>query len=518
MTLSLVHYFRSSADRVPAQEAVLSRDRRVTYSELWRDTCRVSSFLRKRGLRPGQRVALLMENSSEYVASYYGAMSAGGVVVALNAGSKARDIVNYLQHSGAQWLFADGSHPELPAVISQGGKELVSVIVGPDSESSLRDGRVVMWNELAHGDRVDEDVTVPGGRDEPAAIIYTSGTTGRPKGVTLSHRNMVSNVESILQYLNLGSRDRCMTVLPFYYSYGNSVMHTHMAAGGSLVLENSLMYPHRVLEKMVVEKTTGFSGVPSTYALLLSRTRLGDYDLSSLRYMTQAGGAMPPAHIQRLTQELPHVELFVMYGQTEATARLTYLPSARLTEKLGSAGIPVPGVQIEVHDEAGNTVAAGVRGEVWARGENIMMGYWNDPQQSGLVLKDGWLRTGDVGYIDAEGYLFLEGRRSDMIKSGAHRINPKEIEEVIAELEGVAEVAVVGVDDEIMGQVIKAVIIPRNGAALDRRDISLHCRNNLALYKLPKLIEFVAELPKTASGKIKRFLLSDQDHINEERK
>ena len=189
---------------------------------------------------------------------------------------------------------------------------------------------------------------------------------------------------------------------------------------------------------------------------------------------------MPPAHIQRLTQELPHVELFVMYGQTEATARLTYLPSARLNEKLGSAGISIPGVQIEVHDDAGNAVASGVRGEVWARGENIMMGYWDDPQQSSLVLKDGWLRTGDVGYIDRDGYLFLEGRRSDMIKSGAHRINPKEIEEVIAELEGVAEVAVVGVDDEIMGQVIKAVVIPRNGTGLERRRVLMHCRTNLA--------------------------------------
>lgn len=518
MTSSLVHYFRSSADRMPAQEAVLSRDRRVTYRELWLDACRVSVFLRMRGLRQGQRVALLMENSAEYIASYYGAMSAGGVVVALNVGSKARDIVNWLQHSGAQWLIADGRHPELPAVMSQGSNELVSVIVDSDSESIPRNDRVVMWSELAHGDRVDQDIPVPTGTDDAAAIIYTSGTTGRPKGVTLSHRNMVSNVKSILQYLNLSSRDRCMTVLPFYYSYGNSVMHTHMAAGGSLVLENSLIYPHRVLEKMVAEKTTGFSGVPSTYALLLSRTRLADYDLSGLRYMTQAGGSMPPAHIQRITQELPHVEFFVMYGQTEATARLTYLPSARLNEKLGSAGISIPGVQIEVHDGAGNAVASGVRGEVWARGENIMMGYWNDPQQSSLVLKDGWLRTGDVGYIDRDGYLFLEGRRSDMIKSGAHRINPKEIEEVIAELEGVAEVAVVGVDDEIMGQVIKAVVIQRNGTGLDRRRILMHCRTNLAAYKIPKFVEFASELPKTASGKIKRFLLSGQGIINEERK
>jgi acyl-CoA synthetase (AMP-forming)/AMP-acid ligase II len=259
---------------------------------------------------------------------------------------------------------------------------------------------------------------------------------------------------------------------------------------------------------MVTERVQGFSGVPSTYALLLSRVALESYDLSALRYMTQAGGGMPAAAIQRLTQRLPHVRFFVMYGQTEATARLSYLPPERLSEKLGSAGIAIPGVRLEIRDERGHPVPAGTVGEIWARGDNIMPGYWHDPQTTATVLVDGWLKTGDMATMDDDGYLFIQGRRSDMIKSGAHRINPKDIEEVIAEIDGVAEAVVVGVEDEILGQVIKAVIVPAPGRKLDVLSVKAHCRDRLASYKIPKLIELANELPKTASGKVKRFELS----------
>jgi len=286
--------------------------------------------------------------------------------------------------------------------------------------------------------------------------------------------------------------------------------------GGSLVLENSLAYPHKILERMAKEKVTGFSGVPSTYSLLLNRTRLSDYDLSALRYMTQAGGAMAPAQIKRLKEELGHVDFYVMYGQTEATARLTYLPAEKLFDKLGSVGIPIPGVEILICDEHGSPVLDGVAGEIHARGNNVMLGYWNDPEASRHVLRNGWLKTGDIARRDQDGYFYIEGRRSDMIKSGAHRINPKEIEEVIAELDAVAEVAVVGVSDEILGQTIKAVIVPRVGAELSAMAVQAYCHKNLAAYKIPKHIEFVTELPKTASGKVKRYLLSDQNALNQE--
>jgi acyl-CoA synthetase (AMP-forming)/AMP-acid ligase II len=346
--------------------------------------------------------------------------------------------------------------------------------------------------------------------DSLAAIIYTSGTTGNPKGVMLSHRNLTANVSSILRYIELAPSDSCVNVLPFYYSFGNSVLHTHIAAGGRLVLENSFVYPHVVLNKMAEFRVTGFYGVPSTYALILSRTRLANYDLSNLRYLAQAGGPLAPVKIEQVLRELPQVRFFVMYGQTEATARLTYLPPERLEEKRGSVGVPIPGVQIRIRNNDDKPVEVGETGEIHAAGDNIMLGYWHNQGDTGRVLRNGWLRTGDLAHCDSEGYIFIDGRASDMIKCGAHRISPKDIEEVILEIGGIEEVAVVGVPDDLLGQVVKAVIVRSRESTLDQATVQAHCRRQLPLYKVPKVIEFSQALPRTASGKIKRFLLAGQ--------
>jgi acyl-CoA synthetase (AMP-forming)/AMP-acid ligase II len=286
------------------------------------------------------------------------------------------------------------------------------------------------------------------------------------------------------------------------------VLHTHLAVGARVVLESNVVFPHLVVEAIVHERASGFSGVPSTFLLLLNRVPLADYDLSSLRYLTQAGGAMAPAVTARLRAALPHARLFVMYGQTEATARLAWLPPERLDDKPGSVGIAVAGVEIAIRDEHGAPLAPGSVGEVCVRGPNVMLGYWQDPGLSADVLNEGWLRTGDMGHLDDEGFLFLSGRRSDMIKTGAHRVHPKDIEEVIAEIDGIAEVAVVGVDDELLGQVIKAFVVGVDGAAIVPDRIKAHCRERLATWKIPKHIEAVDALPKTASGKVRRALLA----------
>jgi acyl-CoA synthetase (AMP-forming)/AMP-acid ligase II len=274
-----------------------------------------------------------------------------------------------------------------------------------------------------------------------------------------------------------------------------------------LVLENNLLFPHKVVQRIADESASGFSGVPSTFALLLGRVKLGDYDLSSLRYLTQAGGPMAPALTEKLIGEIPHADLFVMYGQTEATARLSYLPPSDLSRKRGSVGIPIPGVEIEIRDKEGRPVDVGVAGEICARGENIMQGYWRDQEKTSSVVKNGWLYTGDLAHFDEDGYIYIEGRSSDMIKAGANRISPKEIEEIILELSEIQEVAVIGVPDDLLGEVIKAFIVVAKGKVLDKKQVQLHCKNNLASYKIPKYIEFIDELPKTASGKVKKYQL-----------
>lgn len=477
--------------------ALVHRDRAVRYDQLAGNVNSVRAWLVARGITPGDRVAMVMDNSPEYVALYYGIQAAGAAAVALNVEAKHQDQASWIAHCGASLVVADIKYRAIGQYVGDVG---VAVVNEGEQQSAWR------WDDSRSSNSVEHTITGPG---DVAAVIYTSGTTGHPKGVTLSHRNLYSNINAIVQYLELTADDSCVNVLPFFYSYGNSVLHIHIAVGGRLVLMDSMMYPAKVLEAIQLNRVTGFSGVPSTYALLLSRTKLEEHDLTSLRYVTQAGGPMPPALISRFLAAVPNARFFVMYGQTEASARLTYLPAERLEQKTGSIGIGIPGVTIEVRDEQGHPVAAGVQGELYARGQNIMIGYWDDPQQTAEVLENGWLKTGDLGYCDEEGFLYLVGRNKEMIKSGAHRISPKEIEEVIAELSDVAEVGVTGIPDELMGQVIKAVVVPRAGSSIKEMEIKRHCRERLAVYKVPKLVEFAENLPKTASGKIKRYMLGE---------
>lgn len=495
-----------SAHRAPGDIAIVHAGRSVSYGELWSLVRAVAGYLRDAGLRRGDRVAVLLENSPEYIAAYYGALAAGAAAVGLNSAARARELTAWLEHSGARWLVADRRHPDFARLTEIEG--LTVVAVGDGAAGPAR-----AWSDVLAAAPADAvEVTA----DEPAAIIYTSGTTGRPKGVGLTHGNLSANTSAILEYLQLGQADRVLNLLPFFYSYGASVLHTHLAAGGTLVLENHLVYPQRILERMAEAQVTGFPGVPSTFALLLQFGDLRKFDLRSLRYMTQAGGAMSPQRICQVREQLPHVRFFVMYGQTEATARLTYLSPERLVDKLGSVGRPLSGVELEVRGDDGRRVAAGEAGEVFVRGANVMAGYYNDPDATAAVLRDGWLQTGDLGHLDADGYLFLQGRRSDMIKSGAHRISPLDIEEVIAALPEVKEVAVVGVPDPVLGEAIKAVVTLRPGAALDAMGVQRHCIQQLPRYKVPKTVEFVERLPRTSSGKIMRYRLvrTETDYDN----
>jgi len=505
MKKSLVHMLHNMVVEQPEAEAIIHGELRVTYEELWAYCLSVAKFLSEHNIKKHDRIAILLENSPEYVATYYAAQAVGGIAVGLNTAAKARDLENWIRHCGAKWLFANVSHPELQKIIDAIGNDTKIVLIGESNSIQSE----YIWNEIV--EIVVKEININNITDsnDAATIIYTSGTTGSPKGVTLSHKNLVTNIESILSYLKLTEKDRILNVLPFYYTYGNSVLHTHLAIGGSVILENSMMYPHMILEKIELEKVTGFSGVPSTYALLLGRTNLRDYDLSSVRYMTQAGGPMPPASIKQLLEEVPHVRFFVMYGQTEASARLTYLPPDKLFDKLGSVGIPIRGVTIEIHDEQDMVVKEGVTGEICAYGDNVMLGYWNDPESTKKVIKNNCLHTGDLAYTDSDGFIYIVGRSSDMIKSGDNRISPKEIEEVITELVEVQEVAVIGVPDNILGQVIKAVIVLRPSRTLTEKIIKAHCKRYLADYKIPKYIVFANEIPKTASGKVKKYLLQN---------
>ena len=511
----IVEALNVAGRRNPAATALVWRQSAWTYLQLLDAIKAVTDRLAS--LDSGSRVAILLRNSPQYVALYYGILAAGCVAVPLNAQERAGVLAHQVDHSGAEALIGDATQKEWSALCSAVPSNVETISFTPDSSPDSADRFIQELNSLcgsahrarSHGAKEHPITTAsPSSPDHLAVILYTSGTTGRPKGVMLSHGNLLSNAQAIITYLGLTASERGLCVLPFHFSYGNSVLNSHLLCGATLLLEDNLAFPHVTLERIQNDAITGFAGVPATFALLLGRCRLEDYNLRTLRYITQAGGAMPRATIERLRAATPGIEIFIMYGQTEATARLTYLSPEKLDDKLGSVGLPIDGVEIKVRDDQGRAVPSGTIGEIYARGPNVMLGYWHDPEATRNVLRDGWLRTGDLGHCDSDGYLYIDGRAVEMIKTGAFRVSPQEVEEAISGLEGVQEVAVTGVPDDMLGQAIMAVVIPKPGSDLDARAVKAHCHQRLAAYKVPKQVDFVTEFPRTASGKVQRLELA----------
>lgn len=505
MLLQPVHYLlEASRDRAPGAVALEHGERVWTYDELDAQASRMAAALLASGVQPGNRVALLAENGLEYVAGFYGILKAGACCVALNTLNKTRTNAYLLQDSGATALVTVAAQVrrDLPDLVAA-APDLATVICDRATASWSLPARTRLLTAADVAAQPDTRPPVTVALDDRCAILYTSGSTGHPRGVTLTHRNLAANTRQILDYLPIAADDSVLCVLPFHYSYGNSLLQTHLAAGGRVVVDNKFAYPAAVVDHLASSRVTSFAGVPSTYAILAARTDFLDRPWPDLRYITQAGGAMTRALQRQLRSALPErIQLFVMYGQTEATARLSYVPPERLTDKFGSIGISIPGVTLDVvrPDDTGCDVDE--VGEVVARGENIMQGYWNDPDETALVLRDGTLRTGDLGRRDADGYLWLVDRIRNMIKAGANRVSAREVEEVIAEVDCVQEVCVVGVPDELLGEAIEAYVVPRPGAPYSDQAILQHCRAELALYKIPRAIHPISAMPRSAAGKI----------------
>ncbi|MGE0645221.1 MAG: class I adenylate-forming enzyme family protein [Nitrospira sp.] len=465
--------------------AIVYKATRWSYADLRALVDARKSQLVRAGLAERDRAIVWMENSPEYVAAYLAILELGGIVVALHPQTTVEEVERIIRHVGAAGL-----------IVSPAVKHWTM------SQFEFAGLRFLLVEENSY--RMEYRNVGQVVREDVAQIIYTSGSTGRPKGVVLTHRNLIANTRSILSYLRLTTDDSVMAVLPFVYAYGNSVMLTHLCAGGTLVIENNMLYPHVVLDSMIKTEVTGLSGVSATYALLLNHSNLKSYTFPALRYLTHAGGPMPSELLHRIRASFSEQRIFLMYGQTEATARLTYLPPNLLDVKNGSVGRAIPGVSLKVVKEGGESAEPGEMGEVWACGDNIMQGYWQDQELTAGVLQDGWLRTGDVGRLDAEGYLTIDGRNNEMIKSGAYRISPQEIEEVLLQHQDVQEAGVVGIDDSLLGQKVCAVVVLKATGVLTNQDLMAYCAQRLAQYKRPKVIVIVSALPKSPSGKIMR--------------
>lgn len=503
--MQINHFLENSAEHFPDKLAVWFQGVWKTYGQIDLMADRLANYLVSIGVCKGDRVAILYSNSFEFIASYFGVLKVGGVSVALNTETTTDDLVFILNHCQAKAVISQVKNlkvlipalkrtPGVGHLITEHKKSQVFVDNGNCLYGECLSEILDDWDcERVDVKCIDIDL---------ASIVYTSGSTGEPKGVMLTHRNVVSNTISIVKYLELTEADRIMVVLPFNYIYGQSLLTTHFFVSGSVVIENRLVYPQITLETMVDTDVTGFAGVPSTFLILLDRTSIREFEFKKLRYVTQAGGAMAAKTQKEVASVFGGCQLFIMYGATEAGPRLTYVEPGRLNEKWGSIGRAIDNVEVFVAGESGERLPVGAEGEIVARGSNIMTGYWCDAEGTAEVLRDGLYFTGDLGVMDDDGYIFVVGREKEIIKAGGFRVSSKEVEEALLGHDDIHEAAVIGVDDEIFGEAIKAFVVPKPGVTLCVDLIKKHLRGVLPPYKHPKHFEVRGSLPKNQSGKI----------------
>jgi long-chain acyl-CoA synthetase len=505
-------FLEISAQKYPDKKAIWYNNEWMTFSRIDILSNKLGNYLKENGIQRGDRVALLYENSFDYVVAYYAILKTGAVTVALNTDTTSETLIYLLNDSGAKAIITNNKYSNqlFPALEKLSNLKLVIINHKDLSQyQKFEHKNLINLNAIYDHNKSNH----PGVRCidiDLASIVYTSGSTGKPKGVTLNHLNIVSNTRSIVEYLELTQNDRIMVVLPFYYIYGKSLLNTHFFAGGSVVIDNRFAYPNVILETMQKTQVTGFSGVPSTFMILLNQSSVRKRKFESLRYLTQAGGAMAPTIQKEVATAFAPAKLFIMYGATEASARLSYLDPKMLKFKWGSIGKAIPNVDLFIADDQGRELPQGKIGEIVARGSNLTAGYWNDPDETSKALKNGLYYTGDLGRMDEDGFLYVVGRIKDMIKVGGERVSAKEIEEAILEIEEVHEVAVIGVEDQTLGEAAKAFVVFKNeNNGLDENKIREVLRHKLPIFKIPKYFEFRESLPKNESGKIQKTILKE---------
>lgn len=506
----LHHDFEASLRRHPSKVALVCGSARHTYAEVDLRAREMASALQRRGVQRGDRVALFLDNGIEFVAGVYAALRLGAVFMPINPLTKSDKLAYMLADARASVLLtSDVLSPAWSAILDPlGGLHTVFVTGALRTTPASPDPRVLAWPERVAagpegsvvGDTIDQDL---------ASIIYTSGSTGFPKGVMLTHLNMVSAACSVSSYLGLRESDVVMCALPLAFDYGLYQVLMAFSLGASVVLERSFSFPVKVLEVMVHERVTVFPGVPTMFSMLMALDNLARFDLGSLRMITNTAAALSDMHIRQLRDLFPQATLYSMYGLTECQ-RVTYLPPDQLDIRPTSVGRGMPNEEVWLVDDDGKRLPHGDTGELVVRGSHVMRGYWEKPEETAKRLRPGpiagemLLYSGDLFRTDSEGWLYFVSRRDDIIKSRGEKVSPREVENALHSMEGVYEVAVVGVPDEVLGQAIKAYVTLKPGARLTEREVIRHCLARLESFMAPKFVEFVDTLPKTDTGKIKK--------------
>lgn len=501
----------ASADAASDKVAVVAGDDRATYGELLDGARRLARGLQGRGIRRGDRVAIFAENGVAAVLGIYAASLAGAAFMVVNPQTKADKLSYILADSGASALLAE---PRLAGVYGEvvAGLSGLHTLVEAGPAASGVAGALTLEELLA----ASTPTPLPAGTIplDLAALVYTSGSTGNPKGVMLSHQNMVFTLGSLCEYLRLDADDRILNVVPLAFDYGLYQLLMAVQLGATLVLERSFGFPGEVLRRVREESVTVFPGVPTVFATLLAFHRNNPISMPSVRRITNTAAHLPDAYVPALREMSPDALIFKMYGLTECK-RVCYLEPELIDRKPGSVGKAIPGTEVMVLDDGGREVAGGETGVLHVRGPHVMLGYWNLPEQTEHMLKAGRypgeriLCTHDFFRVDAEGFLYFVGRSDDMIKSRGEKVSPVEVENALHAIPGVREAAVVGVPDPVLGEAIRAYVVLDEGVAMDARTFRRHCLARLEGTHVPRDVVFVDDLPKTATGKVRKKSLTE---------
>ncbi|WP_349367378.1 AMP-binding protein [Salinarimonas sp.] len=503
--MRIERHLEESARRFPDKTALVAGGVRTSYAALEDEAARLAASLVAGGVSRGDRVVVFADNCREAVVALYAAAKAGACFSVINASTKSDKLALILADCEPTALVTQRKLAATARAALEGAPSVACVIVADGGAAEIPGA--LAYEAASAAERAP--LPSPGIVLDLAMLVYTSGSTGRPKGVMMTHQTVHAAASSITTYLENTPDDVILCALPISFDYGLYQVLMSVMVGATLVLEKGFAFPQAVLNRVREEKVTGFPLVPTMAALLLAMRDLEPGSLPGLRYVSNTAAALPPAHIERLQALLPTTRIYSMYGLTECK-RCTWLPPEELTRRPGSVGVAIPGTEAFVVDDAGRPVAPGEVGELVIRGPHVMKGYWRNEEATNAALRPGpfpWekvLYTGDLFRTDADGFLYFVARKDDIIKTRGEKVAPKEVESVLYMLDGVREATVIGVPHPVLGQALKALVALEPGVALDARAVVRHCARHLEDFMVPSEVTFVAELPKTTTGKISR--------------
>lgn len=521
MGLNLASGLIDSAHHYPQHPAVICDDRTFTYTELERWSAKIGEILISQGFRKGDNVLLVAPNVPEFTAAYYGILRVGGVVVPINTLLRPNEIADHLEHSDSKFMIvwhtlADKGVQAFEAVEScqrlffMGARreELPEAILAHYPHGPLHQPDRFVLDEML--DFVPGTVDcVQTSSNDTAVILYTSGTTGRSKGVELSHFNIYSNAlyaKDKALFIDHGSVT--IAVLPLFHTFGQTAIQNASVMSGATMVMVPQFEPKRMLGEMEKHRVTCIAAVPTMYNLMIQTQKRRPYDVSALK-VAISGGASLPVSLYREFEELFGFKIIEGYGLSETSPIVCVTPSNATLNKEGSIGPELFGTQARIMRDDGCFADIGEDGELVVRGHNVMKGYYKDPSATEAAFVNGWLKTGDVARMDADRYFYIVDRTKDVIIRAGMNIYPREIEEVLYHHPAVREVSVVGVPDKTLSESVVACVVLAEDAEVSAQDLQKYCRDRLAVYKCPKVIEFMEQLPKNSTGKILKRELRD---------